>query len=231
MERIKWFIVGLPESLREEKQPKDSGGTRRPARCRGRREGADSAPSPWRKTKPPASLPALPAPSRAAAEGNAFTPAHSACSQRFAALPARMRHALGMRSVRAGEKAGRKCCWRRTVARRAGGQVREGRGAGLRGSKGRAAPGGLRGGSAARCGTGRHRAQLPSLHTRSLSLLREFSPRFGKPNALGLHSAYIYIYIYAYTHVYCVYIYIYTLLYICPIYSKYTLFYLLLVLL
>lgn len=148
MERIKWFIVGLPESLREEKQPKDSGGTRRPARCRGRREGADSAPSPWRKTKPPASLPALPAPSRAAAEGNAFTPAHSACSQRFAALPARMRHALGMRSVRAGEKAGRKCCWRRTVARRAGGQVREGRGAGLRGSKGRAAPGGLRGGSA-----------------------------------------------------------------------------------
>lgn len=91
----------------------------------------------------------------------------------------------------------------------------------------RRAPRGLRGGSAARCGTGRHRAQLPSLHPRSLSLLREFRPRFGKPNALGLHSGYMYVYIYV-----CVLcIHIYTLLYICPIYSKYTLFYLLLVLL
>lgn len=110
MERIKWFIVGLPESLREEKQPKDSGGARRPARRGGRREGANSAPSPWRKIKPPANLPALPAPSRAPAEGDAFTPAHSACSHLLAVLAARMRDALGMRSVRAVEKAGRKCC-------------------------------------------------------------------------------------------------------------------------
>lgn len=128
------------------------------------REPRPPLPHHGESSNPPASLPALPAPSRAPAEGNAFTPPHSAYSHRRSALPVRTRDTLRTRSVRAGEKAGRKClrragrkwCWRRKVPRRAGGQVPVGRGAGLRGSRGRAAGGARRASRGLRCPV-RHR--------------------------------------------------------------------------